>query len=174
MQPSPTTRQQFLELVEAHQGILHRISSVYARNIEDRQDLFQEMVLQLWRSYASFRGRSSFTTWMYRVALNTALLERRRAARRPDLTGGGEAGLHRIPVETPSPPPDVELLRACIQELPSLDRAILLLHLEERSYDEISAITGLSRSNVSVRLVRGKERLRHALEAKGLRKEEFL
>jgi len=71
MQASQTIRQQFVELVKAHQGILHRISSVYARNIEDRHDLFQEMVLQLWRSYPSFRGRSSFTTWMYRVARNT-------------------------------------------------------------------------------------------------------
>ena len=77
-------------------------------------------------------------------------------------------------VETRPPTPGVALLRACIQELPSLDRAIVLLHLEERSYDEISEITGLSRSNVSVRLVRLKERLRHALEAKGLGQEPFI
>ncbi len=174
MQTSQMTRQQFVELVEAHQGILHRICSVYGRSIQDRQDLFQEMVLQLWRSCASFRERSSFTTWMYKVALNTALIERRRAARRPDLTHGYEAELGSMAVETRSPAPDVALLRACIQELPSLDRAIVLLHLEERSYDEISEITGISRSNVSVRLVRLKERLRHALEAKGLGEEAFI
>jgi RNA polymerase sigma-70 factor (ECF subfamily) len=174
MQTSETRRQQFVELVEAHQGILHRICSIYGKSIEDRQDLFQEMVLQLWRSYPSFGGRSSFTTWMYRVALNTALLERRRAARRPDLSQGGEAELANVPAETPPPAPEVALLRGCIQELPSLDRAVVLLHLEGSSYDEISEIIGLSRTNVSVRLVRLKERLRRALEGKGLGKEAFL
>ena len=163
-----------MEQVEIHQGILHRICSVYGLSVEDRQDLFQEMVLQLWRSCPSFGGQSSFTTWMYKVALNTALLQRRRAARRPDLRRGSEAELADLPAETSAPAPEIELFRACIQELPSLDRAIILLHLEERSYDEISEITGLSRGNVSVRLVRLKERLRQALEDKGLGKEAFL
>jgi len=174
MQPNETDRQQFLGLVEAHQGILHRICLVYADQPADRQDLFQDMVLQLWRSFGSFRAQSSFTTWMYRVALNTALLQRRKASRRPDLTKGGEAEIAAVPVAAPAPGDDVELLRACIRELPTLDRAIVLLHLEEHSYDEIAEITGLSRSNVSVRLVRLKERLRRALEEKGLGKEAFI
>jgi RNA polymerase sigma-70 factor (ECF subfamily) len=164
-----------VELVEAHQGILHRICSVYGRDIDDQRDLFQEMVLQLWRSYDSFRGESRFATWMYRVALNTALLEQRRAARRPTLTQSGDREIQDVPIPaaTRGPDEEVRVLRACIQELPSLDRAIVLLHLEERSYDEISEITGLSRSNVSVRLVRLKERLRHALEQKGFGKDVF-
>ena len=171
MQTSETERQRFVELIEEHQGILHRICSVYAHHAQDRQDLFQDMVLQLWRSFASFREQSSFTTWMYRVALNTALLQRRKASRRPDLTGGSEAEITAVPVAAAAPNNSVELLRACIRELPTLDRAIVLLHLEERSYDEIVEIPGLSRSNVSVRLVRLKERLRCALEEKGLGKE---
>jgi len=171
MQTSETERQKFVELIEKHQGILHRICSIYPNHAQDRQDLFQDMVLQLWRSHASFREQSSFTTWMYRVALNTALWQRRTASRRPDLTRGGEAEIDRIPAERRPPADAVEMLRACIRELPTLDRAIVLLHLEERSYDEIAEITGLSRSNVSVRLVRLKERLRRALEEKGLGKE---
>lgn len=174
MQSSETERQRFVELIEKHQGILHRICSVYANHAPDRQDLFQDMVLQLWRSFASFREQSSFTTWMYRVALNTALLQKRRASRRPDLTQGGEAELASLPVAAAVPDEGVELLRTCIRELPTLDRAIVLLHLEERSYDEIAEITGLSRSNVSVRLVRLKERLRRMLEEKGLGKEAFV
>jgi len=174
MQTNETERQRFVDLIEKHQGILHRICSVYANHSHDRQDLFQDMVLQLWRSYASFRAQSSFTTWMYRVALNTALLQRRRATRRPDLTRGGEAEIASVPVPAPAPNDGVGLLRACIRELPTLDRAIVLLHLEERSYDETAEITGLSRSNVSVRLVRLKERLRRMLEEKGLGKEAFV
>lgn len=171
MQSSETERQRFVELIEKHQGILHRICSVYASQAEDRQDLFQDMVLQLWRSFASFRGQANFTTWMYRVALNTALLQRRSASRRPDLSRGGEAEIDRIATEARLPEDGVELLRACIQDLPTLDRAIILLHLEERSYDEIAEITGLTRNNVSVRLVRLKERLRRMIEEKGLGKE---
>ena len=174
MQPNEKDRQRFVELIELHQGILHRICSVYSDHAADRQDLFQDMVLQLWRSYASFRGLSSFTTWMYRVALNTALLQKRKASRRPDLTGGGEAEIAAVPVAATDPNDGVELLHACIRELDTLDRAIVLLHLEERSYDEIAEITGLTRSNVSVRLVRLKERLRRALEEKGLGKEAFV
>jgi len=169
-----TERQRFLELIENHQGILHRICSVYASQEQDRQDLFQDMVLQLWRSYPAFRAEASFTTWMYRVALNTALLQRRTASRRPDLSRGGDELINRLPVESTTPDEGAALLRLCIQELPTLDRAIVLLHLEERSYDEIAEITGLSRSNVSVRLVRLKERLRHTLEKKGLGKETLL
>lgn len=174
MQTNETERQRFVELIENHQGILHRICSVYANQEHDRQDLFQDMVLQLWRSFASFRGQSSFTTWMYRVALNTALLQRRRASRQPDLTQGGEAEIASLPVAAAPPKDGVELLRICIRELPTLDRAIILLQLEEHSYDEIAEITGLSRGNISVRLVRLKERLRRALEEKGLGKEAFV
>jgi RNA polymerase sigma-70 factor (ECF subfamily) len=146
---------------------------VYGRDTEEQRDLFQEMVLQLWRSYASFQGQSSFTTWMYRVALNTALLERRKASRRPSMSQGGDVEFRNVAAETPASDESVRMLRVCIQELPDLDRAIVLLYLEERSYDEISEITGLSRSNVSVRLVRLKERLRLALVQKGLGEGAF-
>jgi RNA polymerase sigma factor (sigma-70 family) len=171
MRTSETRKQRFVEVVEAHQGILHRICALYGRGTEEQQDLFQEMVLQLWRSYPSFHGKSSFSTWMYRVALNTALMAGRAEARRPHLRGGREMVLRNLSGPTQLPNEDVVLLRECIHELPSLDRAIVLLHLEGNSYNEISEITGLSRSNVSVRLVRLKQRLRRALEERGLQKE---
>lgn len=173
MSPSDASRKKFVELIEAHQGILHHICSVYGRGTEEQRDLFQEMVLQLWRSYASFQGQASITTWMYRVALNTALLERRKASRRPSTSQAGDMEFRCVAAEAPDSDESVRLLRECIKELPDLDRAIVLLYLEERSYDEISEITGLSRSNVSVRLVRLRERLRLALEQKGLGKEAF-
>jgi RNA polymerase sigma-70 factor (ECF subfamily) len=174
METSETERTRFVELIEKHQGILHRICSVYAGHAHDRQDLFQDMVLQLWRSFASFRKQSSFATWMYRVALNTALFQRRRASRRPDLTQGGDAEIAARPVTAQVPDEGVELLRVCIRELPTLDRAIVLLQLEGHSYEEIAEITGLSRNNVSVRLVRLKDRLRRALEERGLGKEALV
>ncbi|MCB1128296.1 MAG: RNA polymerase sigma factor [Verrucomicrobiae bacterium] len=171
MESNETDRGKFLALIEQHQGILHRVCAVYARREVDRQDLFQDMLLQVWRSYPSFRGESAPSTWMYRVALNTALLQQRSARRRPDLTHGGDDRIASSSVEPKCPGDASELLHACIRELPTLDRALILLHLEERSYEEIAGITGLTRTNVSVRLVRIKAKLRRTLEEKGLGKE---
>jgi len=149
--------------VNASRGILYRICSVYAADREDRDDLYQEMLFQLWRSYASYQGQSSFSTWMYRVTLNTALMHRRKRSRAHRVLDGSGADLE---ITDPSPAhedPDVQRLRSCIQQLGGVDRAVILLRLEEKSYQEISDITGLSESNVSVRIVRVKERLRQML-----------
>ena len=148
----------FLERIHEHQGIVHRVCSVYASTPEDHEDLYQEILMQGWRSYGSFRGGAKFSTWLYRVALNTALLRRRSASRRPELT----------PVNTdedlsasddPGPDADVAALRQCIRRLPTLDRAIVLLHLEQHNQREIAEIVGLSRPAIGARLGRIKQQL---------------
>ena len=163
MKQEQPQQQAFIDLVYAHQGILHRICSVYAQMRQDREDLYQEMLFQLWRSFPSFRGQSKFSTWMYRVALNTALLSRRKRSRRPDsVSRSGKTPEIGIQYEDELDE-DVALLYRCIHELPGLDRAIILVYLEQHTYEEIAGITGLTRSNVSVRIVRNKERLRRLL-----------
>ena len=164
-------QQEFIQQVYKAQGILFRICNVYARDAENKNDLMQEMLLQLWRSYPSFRMDSAFSTWMYRVALNTALMYSRKEKRGSrslpiDAVPAGE-----IPREEHEDEEGVHLLYECIQGLPVVDRAIVLLHLEERTNEEIAHILGLNPGNVSVRLTRVKGRLRHALVAKGIRKE---
>jgi RNA polymerase sigma-70 factor (ECF subfamily) len=159
--------QAFVDLAYEHQGILHRICAIYASSREDREDLYQDILLQSWRSFASFNGRSKFSTWLYRVALNTALLYRRRDAARREVTFESgdkvEAAVDQRYVHSP----DVELLYHCIHELPPLNRAIAILYLERHTHEEIAEITGLSRGTVSVRIVRIKERLRELLVAGG-------
>lgn len=155
----------FLQLIEQHGGILHRIRSLYAADAEDGKDLVQEMLMQLWRAFPSFRGEAAFSTWMYRVALNTALLRRRAARARACETADPDA-LETLAAGTDPPDPNVRHLFRCIRLLPGLDRAIVLLHLEGHSYEEIASATGLSRGNVSVRLVRVKGRLRDCLAGK--------
>lgn len=157
----------FVERVHEAQGILHQISAAYANDEESRSDLRQEMLFQLWKSYPSFRNESSFSTWMYRVALNTALMYRRKQKGR----------LPTVLIDDILPPPaeanvatddeGIQLLYRCIQELPKLDRAIILLKLEQKSYDEIAYVTGLSEANVSVRIVRIKQKLKIMLEERG-------
>lgn len=158
-----SAQEAFVDLVRRHQAILQRIAATCAATRADRADLVQEMILQLWRSFGSFGGQASFTTWMYRVALNTALGVRRR--RRGWLSFGHDADRVAAPEPAAVRADEIERLYACIRALPALDRAIALLYLDERSYEEIAEVTGLTRANVSVRLVRLKQQLKSMFDA---------
>jgi RNA polymerase sigma-70 factor (ECF subfamily) len=164
-------QQEFVQHVYNSQGILYRICNVYARDAESRNDLRQEMLLQLWRSYPLFRGESTFSTWMYRVALNTALMNYRKGKKEHQSLPIDTMPVSEIPREEYKDNEEVRLLYSCIQELPALDRAIVLLQLEEKTNEDIARILGINPGNVGVRLVRLKARLRRALEARGIRKE---
>jgi RNA polymerase sigma-70 factor (ECF subfamily) len=158
MKPPKQSKREFSELVEKHQGLIHRVTLVYANSPADRDDLFQEICLQLWRSYGGFREESEFATWMYRVALNTAISSIRKKRGRPVFEA-----LHvgdRAAPERPDDQGDFELLHGAIAELSPIDKAVILLWLEEKSYEEIASIMGITKSNVSVRLVRIKKKLR--------------
>ncbi len=157
-------KRRFLELVEQNQDIVHKISALYTQNTDDRKDLVQEIVCQLWKSYQSFRGDSKFSTWMYKVALNTALLNLRRC-RSSVRTESLNEHHADIPAEVSDQDErgNVGRLYEAINQLPALDRAIILLFLEQFTYREISGFIGISESNVSVRLVRIKKRLKEIL-----------
>lgn len=166
-------QEEFVQQIYEAQGILFRICNIYVRDADTRNDLLQEMLLQLWRSYPSFRKDSAFSTWMYRVALNTAMMYSRKEKRGSRSLPIDAVPARDLPREEHRDDEDVRMLYECIQQLPSLDRAIVLLHLEESTNEEIAQILGLNPGNVSVRLTRLKGRLRHALEAKGIRKESL-
>jgi RNA polymerase sigma-70 factor (ECF subfamily) len=159
--PHGDRERRFLDLVESHQGILHKVCALYAETRDKRDDLRQEILMQLWRSFPSFAGRSLFSTWMYRVALNTAMLRRRRLRTQPvtDTLDQSEP----LAAASTGDDPDVERLHRCIRRLKELDRAVILLYLEQHTYEEIAELTGLTRKNVSVRIVRIKQRLRECL-----------
>ncbi len=161
----------FIERVNGARGILHRICAVYTQDKESGNDLRQEMLLQLWRSYPSFGNRSSFSTWMYRVALNTALMYRRREKRRRPTVSIDAVPPPNAENHDAANSEDVQFLYRCIQDLPKLDRAVILMQLEQKSYQEISDVTGLSDGNVSVRIVRIKQKLRTMLEKRGYARE---
>jgi RNA polymerase sigma-70 factor (ECF subfamily) len=158
-------KSRFLELIEQNQDIVHKICSLYAANPDERKDLGQEIICQLWKSYQSFRGDSKFATWMYRVALNTALLNLRRSRSRVRTES-----LQEYHVDIPADTRDQEKLGkinniyAAINQLRIFDRAIILLYLEQFTYKEIAEVTGISESNVSVRLVRIKNKLKELLK----------
>lgn len=158
----------FVDMVYSNLGIIYKICKLYADG-EDREDLKQEIIYQLWRSYPGYRGDSKFQSWMYRVALNTAMLGLR--ARKMQYTGLSEPdlNLHEDPFEIEEEETRVKLLYKEISKLKDLDKSIIFLYLEECSYDEIAEITGISTKNVSVRLVRIRERLKKNLNIQNSR-----
>ena len=159
-----STDKTFLDLLNQHIGIAYKISQAYESDPDERADLLQEMIYQVWRSYASFTKQAKFSTWMYSVCLNTALAYRRVVRKRQHQT------LIPRDEQIPDPPPDnreeaIQGLFKAIATLSPLNKAIVLLYLEDLSYQEIATITGLSKANVSVRLVRIKKELESRLPA---------
>jgi RNA polymerase sigma-70 factor (ECF subfamily) len=154
-------KKKFLDLINNDQDIIHKICNLYADRAEDQRDLGQEIVYQLWKSYKSFKGQSKFTTWMYKVALNTALLNiRRENLKKQSLTLKEHHAYMPDWAGTIEKKQDIDKLYACINHLHKFDRAVVLLYLEEFSYLDISEIIGISTKNVSVRLVRIKKKLK--------------
>ena len=156
----------FLENLNQNMGIVHQVCHTYfRRDAMEREDVFQDIMYQLWKSYPQFKGESKFSTWMYRVALNTAITHIRRSTRTPQNTELTESVARTLRIdEHMSRVEEVRLLHEAIAALTDIDKAIILLHLEDQNYDEIASITGLTKANVSVRLVRIKRALKDYLQ----------
>lgn len=164
---------EFAALLGEHRGILWKIANSYCRAGEDRDDLVQEICLQLWRAYPAYDPERRFSTWMYRVALNTAISawrtrqsRQRREVPLDDARAGDIAGA--LPAEG-SAAEDPRRLRlyGALRELGDLDRALVLLHFEDRSHREISEVLGISETNVGTKLNRLKQTMRRRLAAEG-------
>lgn len=150
-------KQAFIDLIENNKGIIHKIALMYTSTMADKEDLYQEICLQLWRSYGNYRGEAKQSTWLYRVALNTAISSVRKKKRLIE-TVELDPERHYHTKDSQKDETTRNLLKA-ISLLDNIDRAIILLWLETKKYDEISEITGLSRSAVSVRLVRLRKKI---------------
>lgn len=154
-------QERFLALVEEHEKILFKVASSYCRNPEDRRDLIQEIVAQLWRSFGRFDDTYRFSTWMYRIAMNVAISFYRSQSRRTRGTVPiEESGLDLIAAEPEELSDDIRLLHQLIGQLDELNRALIILYLDGNSYDTIAEILGISTTNVATKISRIKERLR--------------
>jgi len=143
-------------------AIIIKICRAYTNSPEDFEDYYQEVCLQIWRSHARFDGRSEWSTWIYRLSLNVCLtlLKKKKSSSR--------FVSDALPEEAAAPPPaeeaPIERLYAAIRQLSEIDRGVVLLYLEEKSYHEIAEITGTNANNIGVRIKRIKERLRRILD----------
>ena len=163
----------FLTDLNRNIRIVHRVCRTYFyRDAVEREDVFQDIMYQLWKSYPQFKGESKLSTWIYKVALNTAITHVRRD-RRPQSVELRESIPHSSDINDElGRNEEVHLLYDAIDTLTAVDKAIILLHLEDQSYDEIATITGLSKTNVSVRLVRIKRALKDRIEESMNRKKD--
>lgn len=153
---------EFLTMIQDNQGIIHKICRIYRDSPEDREDLFQEVIFQLWRSYPSFSGGSKSSTWLYRVALNTAMASFRK--NKPNVTSA--EFLPDVQFENTNHEDNErqEKLLAGIRQLSEPDRALIALYLDELSYQQIATILGISEGNVGVKLNRIKIRLQKIIK----------
>ncbi|NSL90184.1 RNA polymerase sigma factor [Chitinophaga solisilvae] len=159
--------QEFLALIEANKGIIHKISRMYMDTQDDQQDLFQEIVCQLWKSYDSFKHQSSFSTWMYRVALNTAIVFLKKEKRQ--LRTSDQMPEH-IPADDPQAAireTQLQHFYRAVQKLERLEKALVFYHLENYSHREIAENLGISEGNARVKLNRAKEKLKTLIKQQG-------
>ncbi len=160
MQQEQQLYQDFTRQIEQYERLIYKICSMYAADTEDRKDLFQEIVLQAWLSYPRFNHASKFSTWLYRVALNTAISHIRKVSRKP-VVSGDDTLLQHIADQTPAvQTEEYKILHQLIGDLPALEKALIVLYMDEYSYAEIAEIMGISASNVGTRINRIKEKLR--------------
>jgi RNA polymerase sigma-70 factor, ECF subfamily len=156
-------KEEFLEIISNYQGILHKVNFIYFKNSTDREDNFQEILFQLWKSYPDLKNKDSIGSWIYSVSINTSISRLKKKTRieyREDLPESMDT--HDIEEEF-SRDNNFRLLLQAISNLNEIDKSIMLLYLEEKSYDEIAEILGISKSNAGVRINRAKELLKKTL-----------
>lgn len=157
-------QQNFIKLIKENEGIIYKITLVYAFNEDDQKDLYQEIVYQLWKSFDSFRGGSKISTWMYRIALNTSITRLKKEKRNGDRVSFDSELLEKIDQIDTIMEDRIKLLYSHIKQLNTVEKGLILLYLEGNNYDEIAAITGFTSSNVGTRLNRIKKKLKSQIK----------
>jgi len=158
-------KKKFTELIKEHQKIIHKICNLYADTHDDRLDLKQEILYQLWKSFSSFNEQSKFSTWMYKVALNTAMVHVRKRKKYLSFIPFLKKHDYELNASSEYSEHKYDLMYSAISKLKKVDRSIVFLYLEKKTYKEIGEIIGVSEKNISVRLVRLKNKLRKIIEA---------
>lgn len=157
----------FLNILEKNIGIILKISRAYTNSVQDKEDLINDITLELWKSFGRFKGDSRISTWIYRVAINTSMnFNRKKKSDR--LYFAADLKQFESPIWITEPPDSShsEILYQCIDELNQLNKAIILLYLDGNSHDEISEITGISKTNVGTRISRIKEQIKNLATSK--------
>ncbi len=160
-------QQQFILLIQQHEGILYKISKLYMDKDEDKEDLLQEMILQLWRSYPCFSGKSEFSTWMYRVCLNTALTHYKREKRQSSTHEFLRISFHNESIPCEEDDEQISLFYKAVRELSKVEKALIFLFLEGQSHKQIAQNLGITEGNARVKLNRTKNKIQSIIKGYG-------
>ncbi len=157
----------FLEVINSHKGIIYKISNSYCKDAEDRKDIIQEIVIQLWKSFDQYNNEYKYSTWIYRIALNVAISWYRKQTVRSRMAYPLTSNIFNFSEinQNEESEENFNLLQRFINELKELDRGLMLLYLEEKSYKEIADIIGITETNVATKISRIKIALRQKFEA---------
>lgn len=152
---------QFVDLLEKNQNIVHKVCRIYTNDRDAHNDLFQEVTIQLWKAYPKFRGDAKFSTWMYRVSLNTAITLYRKSKRTPKTQDFDTVHFKMSSAEyDDTEERQLKVLYAAVKELNDIEKALVFLYLEEKNYREIAETMGISEVNARVKMNRIKKKLR--------------
>ena len=160
---------EFSQLIKDNQGLIIKVSRLYTNSIEDEQDLFQEIVLQLWRSYDTFKGQSKISTWMYRVALNTAITLFRKKTKSPQTDELQDFHYKDFVEDDEEKQQQISTLYKVIKMLPNVERAIVTMYLDDLPYKDIAENLGITEVNARVKMNRLKKTLKELMEKHGYR-----
>jgi RNA polymerase sigma factor (sigma-70 family) len=159
-------KEQFVSIMKEHQNLIFKICHTYCANTENRKDLQQEIFIQLWKSFKKFDGRVKFSTWIYKVALNTAIFYYRKDSKHNNSkTVSLDAELITLTSHEPEADENIALLYKFIGQLTELDKALILLYLDDNKQKDIAEILGLSETNVATKISRIKKNLKEQFKA---------
>ena len=159
-----TKEKEFLSQLQMHKGILHKVSRMYMDTEEDREDLRQEIIIQLWKSYNSFKKESEFSTWMYRVAINTAITYFKKEKNNIDTLYTAEMPDHSSTEYDATKDQQMEQFYKAVHELKPVEKALIFYFLEGLSHKKIGENLGISEINARVKLNRTKEKLQNIIK----------
>ena len=150
----------FTKIIKDNESLIFKIARLYTNNTGDRDDLFQEIVIQVWKAFPTFKNDAKASTWMYRVALNTAISGLRKKKKHISWVSIDKTTLNYSEIQSDGQNDKLEFLYQCIKELNELDKGIILLYLENKSYGEIAEVIGMSETNIGTRISRIKQKMK--------------
>ncbi|MBL0358873.1 MAG: sigma-70 family RNA polymerase sigma factor [Chitinophagaceae bacterium] len=158
------SREVFIGIIQENESLIYKVAKLYTNSREDEEDLYQEIVYQLWKSFPAFRAEARLSTWMYRIALNTAIAHLNKAKRKGNHLPIDEGLLNRTDSTDNLKEEQAKILYDRIKQLDTIEKAIILLYLEGKSYEEIASITGFTATNVGTRLARIKQKIKSQIK----------
>ncbi len=153
----------FIRTIEIHRGIIFKVCKMYCPVEDDCQDLYQDIVAQLWKAWGGFRGDAKISTWIYRIALNTAISGFRKQKRNPLNNSVDAQDIELAQEDGRKKKEDLEMLHMAISRLSEVEKAMIMLYLDDVSYEEISSIMGITQNNVRVKMLRIREKLKNTM-----------